>query len=121
MTQVQGLDAALRRMRAIPDKVRQAAAMEMERTATEVVDKMKSIAPLDDGDLINSIHWRWSDRERLMMVIMAGGGGVFYVRYQEFGTADMPANPFFYPVWRLYRRRWRVRITRAIRRALQKV
>jgi len=40
-------------------------------------------------------------------------------RFQEFGTLKMPANPFFFPVWRVWRRRVKTRISRAITKALK--
>jgi len=36
-------------------------------------------------------------------------------RLQEFGTKEMPANPFFYPAYRFVRKRIRDRLARAIR------
>jgi hypothetical protein len=36
-------------------------------------------------------------------------------RLQEFGTKEMPANPFFYPAYRFARKRIRDRLARAIR------
>jgi len=45
-------------------------------------------------------------------------GTVFQnARLQEFGTKNMPANPFFYPAWRANKTRVRGAITRAIRKA----
>jgi hypothetical protein len=42
-------------------------------------------------------------------------------RLQEFGTADMPANAFFYPSYRAVRRRIRGRITRGTKKAARAV
>lgn len=42
-------------------------------------------------------------------------------RLQEFGTVNMRANPFFYPVWRANKRLVRGRITRAVRRGIRKL
>ncbi|WP_299648002.1 HK97-gp10 family putative phage morphogenesis protein [uncultured Jannaschia sp.] len=42
-------------------------------------------------------------------------------RFQEFGTAKMPANPFFYPVWRAMRSKARAAITRAMNKAIKAV
>lgn len=41
-------------------------------------------------------------------------------RLQEFGTVRMPANPFFFPVWRAFRRGARGRLRAAFRRAVKK-
>ena len=51
----------------------------------------------------------------------AGRSGTFAsdnAIYQEFGTVNMPANPYFFPVWRAYRSRARAAITRAMNRAI---
>lgn len=42
-----------------------------------------------------------------------------YARYQEFGTINMAANPFFFPVWRVWKPRVKSRIRAAIRRGLR--
>ena len=41
-------------------------------------------------------------------------------RLQEFGTQEMPANPFFFVTWRTKRQRVRSRITRSIRAAIKR-
>lgn len=40
-------------------------------------------------------------------------------KLQEFGTQNMPANPFFFPAWRANRTRVKGNITRALRKAWQ--
>lgn len=40
-------------------------------------------------------------------------------RYQEFGTSNMAANPFFYPAYRALRRKVKSRITRSINKAIR--
>ena len=61
----------------------------------------------------------------LRISIFAGGDltrdekGRDYALFQEHGTKTMPANPFFYPVWRVRRRRVRSAMTRAMSRALR--
>jgi HK97 gp10 family phage protein len=40
-------------------------------------------------------------------------------RLQEFGTHDMPAQPFFFVSWRVMKKRVRSRITRNIRAAIK--
>jgi hypothetical protein len=42
-----------------------------------------------------------------------------YALAQEFGTKEHPANPFFYPTWRLLRKRARSRINRAMKKAIE--
>ena len=40
-------------------------------------------------------------------------------KFQEFGTQNMPANPYFYVSWRANRRRVKAGITRAVRKAIK--
>jgi len=133
----QGLADFNRRWAAIPDKVRQAALDTLEQNAEEIVSDMKRVAPVRDvngGTLRDSINWTWGDAPEGSMVvgtvggkeystlritIYAGGGDAFYARFQEFGTKNMPANPFFYPVWRTRRRRVKSRLTRNINKAIK--
>lgn len=51
---------------------------------------------------------------------LAGSFTADNAKYQEFGTSRMPANPFFYPVWRSDRTRVRSNLTRAVTRAVRK-
>lgn len=41
-------------------------------------------------------------------------------RLQEFGTLNMPANPFFFPAWRAERNRVNANLRRAIKRGVRK-
>ena len=95
------------RLAKIPDIAREAAASAMEEGAQEIVDAMKSMAPVDSGDLRDSINWTWGsvpagsfviDEIRsgknagdqyatLRIKIYAGNKDAFYARFIEFGTA----------------------------------
>lgn len=131
---VEGLDRFNRRWKAIPKNARINVRAAMEDAATNIVEEMWSRAPYDDGVLAASIGWTWGEapagaltigtvggREygAMRITIFAGGGDAFYARFQEFGTQDMPANPFFYPVWRVRRKNVRSRISRAISKAIR--
>jgi HK97 gp10 family phage protein len=106
----------------------------MEDLANDLVEEMWSRAPYDDGVLQGSIGWTWGDapagsltigtvggREfgTMRITIFAGGGDAFYARFHEFGTVNMAAKPFFFPVYRARRRSVRSRITGAIRKAIR--
>lgn len=131
---VEGLDRLKRRFDAIPQAVRDAAKAELERAAQEVVDTMRRFAPVESGDLRDSINWTWGDAPAgtmtigtvggteygaLRITIYAGGKDAFYARFQEFGTVKMPAHPFFYPAWRSKKRKLRGRLSRAISKAIK--
>lgn len=132
---VKGLAEFQRRWDAIPRAVRQAARDTLEQNAEEIVKDMRRAAPVgESGDLLLSINWTWGDAPKGSMVvgtvggnqyatlritIYAGGGEAFYARFQEFGTKNMPANPFFFPVWRVRKRRVKSRLTRNINKAIK--
>lgn len=69
----------------------------MEQAATEIVATMKNLAPVEDGDLRNSIGWTWGDApngsismshtvQGNTITIYAGDEKAFYARWVEFGT-----------------------------------
>lgn len=132
------------RLSKIPDVIRAAAAEAMEEGAEAIVQEMRARVPVLSGDLRDSIGWTWGDVPAGAMVIKdirsgrnegfqyaslsikiyAGSKDAFYARYVEFGTrAGMPAQAFFFPVWRdkrvgkaAFRRRVRAAIRKAMKR-----
>lgn len=111
----------------------------MEEGAQEIVDAMKAMAPVDKGDLRDSINWTWGsvpagsfvvDEIRsgknagdqyatLRIKIYAGSRDAFYARFQEFGTRSQPAQPFFFPTWKRERSKFRRKIRAAIRKRIK--
>lgn len=137
---VQGLKSLERKLtRTIPVKVREATRKAMEQGADEIVVAMKRYVPVDTGRLRDSIGWTWGDAPDGSVIIgtsaAIGQGeritifaGVrsnnnydegFYVRFVEFGTRNMHAQPFFFPAWRLKKKRVKGRITRAMKKAIR--
>lgn len=124
--------------RSIPQAVRLRVREAMEKGAQEVVATMRGMAP---DWLRDKVNWTWGDAPAGAMVLgnFAGGGDyriTFYVddyraAWFEFGTADrvqkstgrrvgrIVPQPFFWPAWRLNRRRVRSRITRAMNKAIR--
>lgn len=95
--------AAFRRymLQTVPGVIRQAAHEGLEEGAQELVDLMRSLAPVESGALRESIGWTWGEppegsialdeldapqglTERI--VIYAGSKEAFYARWVEFGT-----------------------------------
>ncbi|NTS30670.1 HK97 gp10 family phage protein [Phyllobacterium sp. BT25] len=117
----------------IPDRVRRAAIDAMETGADELVAMMKTLVPVDQGDLRDSIGWTFGKPPKgsrmiaqtdpntsdPVITIYAGNDKAFYAAFQEFGTVKMQANPFFFPSWRALRTRVRRRITREINKAIK--
>lgn len=133
---VKGVAKFQKRMRDIPLSVRLEVVKQLEKEADKVVRLMKAFAPKGTTrQLMNSIGWTWGDvpkgaitigkvagssYDRISIKIYAGGDGAFYARFQEFGTVNMAANPFFFPVWRSEKRRVKSGIKRAVKRGFQK-
>ena len=112
------LDRLNRRMRAIPPAVRRAVGPALDQSANELVGTMRSLAPDDPKtpppDLKTSIKWR--EENELTRTVFTDD---FKARWQEFGTVKMSANPFFWPAFRLKRKRLANRIKRAIGKAVK--
>ena len=127
------------RLAKIPDIAREAAAAAMEEGAKEIVDAMKMAAPVDSGDLRDSIGWTWGEvpagsfmideirsgknkgdqYATLRIKIYAGSREAFYARFQEFGTRSQPAQPFFFVTYKRLKAKFRRRIRSRIRAAIQ--
>lgn len=117
----------------LPKRVEDATRKAMEKGADELVAMMKRLAPVDTGDLQMSISWTWGkapkgsvalaksepDSKGMRITVFAGNREAFYARWQEFGTSEMPAKPFFFPSWRALRKRIRSRIVRDMKKAVQ--
>lgn len=124
-----GLADFKRRMAAIPIAAKAAAQPALNQGADEIVRAQKSLAPRDDGTLQGSI--RWSVDGELSRKIEAGGPttskpvrhGVDaeydYAIGVEFGTRKSPAQPYFWPGYRLARKRVNARIKRAISKSIK--
>lgn len=127
---------ALRRFVAIPKFVRAAVLAQNEANARDLVRAQKRAAPKDDLTLEASIEATDESKEhRVVQRIRAGGatttkpvrksekGGApnyDYALGQEFGTEDMPANPFFFPPYRARRKGYRASLRKAARDAVKK-
>lgn len=131
---VEGLAALQARFRSLPKQVQAAARKTLEQNAAEVVATMQRLVPVESGALRASIGWTWgappagakvlgtvanSEGSDFSITIYAGDGKAFYALYQEFGTKNMTANPFFWPAVRVNRTRGRSRMARNVRKAAE--
>ena len=132
---VDGLAKFEARWKRIPKNARINVRAAMEDAANDIVEEMWSRAPQGaTGRVGASIGWTWgkapagsfvigrggrTEFAGMRITIFAGGGDAFYARFHEFGTVKMPAQPFFFPVWRARRKRVRSRISRAIRKSIR--
>jgi HK97 gp10 family phage protein len=75
---------------------REKIARELEKKAIKVVREAKKEAPVDTGRLRASITYEIIDLPGQLPKALVGSN-VEYAPDQEFGTEEMPANPFLRP------------------------
>ena len=128
-----GLSSFQKRMRAIQEAARKAVAPAVMKSAYDIADIMEGLAPEDTGDLIGSIAVTgpgqstppYSQHGGSMVVpentaaITVGNSDVRYPHLQEYGTTHHAAQPFFWPGFRMGRKRALDRIKRAIGKAIK--
>lgn len=132
-----GLSSFQRRMRAIPKAARAAVAPALVKSAEEIADVMRGLAPDDPAtgapDLKSSIAVTGPGQstppysqpggskivEENAAAITVGNADVRYPHLQEYGTTHHAAQPFFWPGFRLGRKRALARIKRAIGKAIK--
>lgn len=128
-----GLTSFQKRMRAIPVAARNAVKPALINSAHEIADIMEALAPEDEGDLMNSIAvtgpgqmtppYSQPGGESVvpdnMAAITVGNTDVRYPHLQEYGTKHHAAQPFFWPGFRLGRKRAMNRIKNAIGKAIK--
>lgn len=113
-------DRLRRKMRAIPVSVRKAAREQLKKNAEELVETQKGFAPVDAGALKDSIKQQdVSDSTRISRRVSAGSPGVPYPAWVEFGHGQADPKPFFWPAYRLKRRLFKSRMSRAARKAIK--
>lgn len=146
---ITNIDRLKARIAAIPRATRDELRAAIAESAEEIVQLQKRLVPVDHGDLQMSITWRWGNEVKiaysqsigsvgeheLAARISAGNTKVRYAHLVEFGThahiaggkfagaeiPAIPAHPFFYPGYRLGKKRAKSRISRAVTRAARKV
>lgn len=148
-TKILNADRLVRKLRALPTRAEALIRQAMEQSADQTVSLMKSLAPVDDGDLQMSISWTWGDAPKgslkigqiksrdgnMRITIYAGGGDAYYARFVEFGTSPfisggkfagaknpgVKAQPFFYTGFRATRKSAKGRVSRAITKAAKEI
>lgn len=144
---VKNRDRLLKKIAALPKVTREEIRKSLAESANEIVDLQRRAVPVDTGNLKDSIDWHYGDAEKIAHSQGAGGDHELAVRISagntfarhahlvEFGTAPhpqggkfagtmhpgTPAQPFFFPMYRLGKKRAKSRITRAVNKAARKV
>lgn len=126
-------DRLKRRLDAIPRAVRAAVAPALITSGRDLSVTMRLLAPVDSGDLRNSIHITLPGETtppysqpggsttagENQVIVTVGNSDVRYPHLVEYGTAEAPAQPFFWPAFRLKKKAIANRIKRAIRKAVK--
>lgn len=121
------------RMRAIPKAARDAVQPALLKSADEMANAMRALAPEDSGDLKESIAVTPGGQStppysqpggsevvaENAVKITVGDTDVRYPHLVEYGTAHAPAQPFFWPAFRTLNKRATNRIKRAIGKAVR--
>jgi HK97 gp10 family phage protein len=120
-------DRLRRKMKAIPVEVKKAAREQLKKNAEELVETQKRFAAASfkdpTGKLQSGIKQQdVSDSTRISRKVSASAKdekGRDYAAWVEFGTSKSEAAPYFWPAYRLARRKFKARMTRAAKKALQ--
>lgn len=127
------LDRMNRRFASVLRNVKEVVEPAVVKGAEEIAATQRQLAPEDTGDLKASISvtppgqttppYSQPGGSRVAKdgeaIVTAGNAAVRYPHLVEYGTADAPAQPFFWPGFRLNRTRAQNRIKRAIRKAVR--
>jgi HK97 gp10 family phage protein len=124
-----------RRLKAIPVAVREAVKPALLKSGEELADAMRALAETsrDTGDLIDSIAvtgpgettpaYSQPGGSKVVadnsVAVTVGDTDVRYPHLVEYGTKQAPAQPFFWPAFRIKRARLARRIKRAISKAVR--
>lgn len=122
-----------RRLLAIPKAVKKAVQPALIQSGNELAAAMRTLAPEDTGDLKRSIVVTLPGQAtppysqpggstiaaENQVLVTAGNTDVRYPHLVEYGTAHAPAQPFFWPAYRLKKKRLANRIKRAISKAVR--
>ncbi|ADU12034.1 hypothetical protein [Asticcacaulis excentricus] len=127
----------LARFDKVPLVYRNAARTQGTIEVEKIVSTMKRFAPEDHGVLKSTIKFDERHRaDKLLWVIKAGGPATTkvvrksakgnapefdYAVGVEHGTTENPAQPYFYPAYRLHKKKAKRRIKAAARKALREV
>lgn len=136
---IKGRKDFIKRLKRIPDAVVKETEKAIQQGAEEMTDVMLRFVPVDNsGDLKKSIGYTMGEwkpdnanvrgfalvggaKKGPQATIYAGSKDAFYAAFVEFGTAGgQTPRPFFFPAYRLTKRRVRGRITRAMNKAAKK-
>lgn len=122
------IDAFVRKLGGMGAAVRQAIDDVNRKTATAMLKRGKVITPRnDDADgphIADTIKVEIGDSRLMEYTVSVGTDALYYAVPLEFGHVardgtHVPANPFWVPLTRIFRKRHRTSLRRALRKALK--
>lgn len=122
-----------RRLEAIPRNVRAAVAPALIKAGGDLANMQRILAPRDTGALQDSIEVTGPGQQtppysqpggstlarENQVLVTVGNNDVRYPHLVEYGTADTAAQPYFWPAYRLMKKKLANRIKSAIRKAVK--
>lgn len=120
---LKGYDRWMQRLRAMPDNVRIEASRATATNAQIFAEAAQKEAPELTGELKLTVKaYPVKSAAGAIWRVVAGvrGGAGFWARFVEFGTRYMRAQPFFFPIYRIMRPRFRARMGRALKKGASK-
>jgi len=128
---IKGVAELRKKLAAMPKVAKAEIRKVLEVSAAEMVSLAKALAPVDVGNLRDSIRSEPGDHDLAVVVraggelttreVRAGSGEDYdYSLAAEFGTIDTPEQPFFWPSYRAVKKRAKNRATRAVRKAARR-
>lgn len=100
----------------------------LAQAGDEMAQKAQQLVPVDEGELRGTIEWDYTRKTKAdnslspAIVVLAGGEKGQpgeHARHVEFGTHDTVKQPYFFPAYRLLRRKIRGRLTRSMTKAIK--
>jgi HK97 gp10 family phage protein len=130
MARNKSVDQFRRLTQDLKDEVHKEAVDELNAQVDSLVRLMILAAPHDEGNLEHSVR-KVPDRSKDTVVRVVAGGRLTtrpsvsskpydYARGDEFGTVQMSARPFFFPTYRLTKKKIVSAVKRRITKAIKK-
>lgn len=126
MARSKDMQALLNALNSIPKKIRNSIEPAIEKGADEMVARMRLLVPdnpktgaPDLKSSISKIRGNVPMAIRVQAIDESASDGFDNALGQEYGTSDMPAQPFFWPSVNTTKKRVRRRIDRAISKAVK--
>jgi hypothetical protein len=117
---VSGLAALEAKLLKLPPAILAAAKDANNENALEFMQRIAAIIPRDTGALLDSM--KKTEVGPIGVKVEIGDTHPYYLNYVEYGHMDgathVPARPFWWPTWRLNKKRFKAKTARIVKKAL---